>query len=294
MKQNMESISLNNESKRKELLNTGYIVLDSSSTDFHALMSKDPMILDSGAVVFLCLAGKGKIVVDMNTFQIERGSFVLLLPYSVIQITEASKDIEITLVATGFEFLNKLVMLQPVEDYMSRIRENPCLLLTEQQLEEVKQVYRFIEKRYDVARGPLVEEIHNTLMTYLSLEIVSLYTLNQSTEKRKLSRHEQIFRNFTFSLSKNFREQRRVEFYAEEAYLTPKHFSTVIKQRSGKLPTEWIVERTILYIKFLLDNTDKSIQEISNELNFPNQSFFTRYFKNYTETTPTAYKKRTI
>jgi AraC-type DNA-binding domain-containing proteins len=60
------------------------------------------------------------------------------------------------------------------------------------------------------------------------------------------------------------------------------------------LPTEWIVERTILYIKFLLDNTDKSIQEISNELNFPNQSFFTRYFKNYTETTPTAYKKRTI
>jgi len=101
-----------------------------------------------------------------------------------------------------------------------------------------------------------------------------------------------VFRHFTLSLSRNFREHRTVEYYAEEACLTPKHFSAVIKQRSGKLPTEWIMERTIVLIRFLLDNTDMSIQEIANELNFPNQSFFTRYFKNQTGMTPTAYRER--
>ena len=53
---------------------------------------------------------------------------------------------------------------------------------------------------------------------------------------------------------------------------------------------DWITERTIVLIKFLLKNTDKSIQEICNELNFPNQSFFTRYFKSHTGLTPTEFR----
>lgn len=287
----IESIPLEQQSKEKEL-SEGYLALDSSSTNFHALKNRNPMILDAGAVVFICLGGEGKIIVDMHTISVRRGSFVLLLPYSVIQVVETSDDIEISLVATGLGFLEKLVMLQPVENYVSRIREDPHLSLSEEQLAEIKYVYRFVEERYSGAKGPLIKDIKNTLMTYLALEIVSLYALNQPAEKRKLSRQEQVFRHFTLSLAKNFREHRTVEFYAEEACLTPKHFSAVIKQRSGKLPTEWIIERTIVLIRFLLDNTDMSIQEIANELNFPNQSFFTRYFKNQTGMTPTAYRDR--
>lgn len=286
----IHSALVNREEKKKELSETGYLILDSSFVDFHELKNKDPMILDAGVIVFVCQGGEGRIVVDMNTLHIRKGSFVLLLPYSVVQVLEVSDDAEITLVATGFGFLDKLVMLQPVENYISRISDEPCIQLTGQQLEEMKRIYRFIEKRYSEACGPLAGEIQNTLMTYLALEIVSLYALNKPRERRKLSRHEQVFRNFTVSLAKNFREHRTVEFYAEEACLTPKHFSMVIKQRSGKLPSEWITERTVILIKFLLANSDRSIQEIANELNFPNQSFFTRYFKKYAGITPTAYR----
>lgn len=250
------------------------------------------MILDSGVVVFVCLAGEGEIVVDMNTIRVRRGSFVLLLPYSVVQITEASDDIDIKLVATGFGFLEKLVMLQPVGNYESQLREEPSLLLSEERLGEIGEIYRFVEKCYSDAQGPLTNEIRNSLMTFLALEVVSLFVMNRPAEKRKLSRQEQIFRNFTVSLARNFREHRTVEFYADEACLTPKHFSTVIKGRSGKLPSEWITERTVALIRFLLDNTAMSIQEIANELNFPNQSFFTRYFKSHTGYTPTAYRSR--
>lgn len=283
---------LDRESKKEELSGTGYLILNSSSTDFHVLKNMGPMILDAGVVVFICLKGKGKIVVDMHTLHIQKGSFVLLLPYSVIQIIEISEDAEVTLVATGFGFLEKLAISQPVENYITRIQEEPCLLLNEQQLREAKAMYEFVEKQYAEACGPLAQEIQNTLMTYLALEIVTFFAINQPTEKRKLSRQEQVFRNFTLSLSKNFKEHRTVEFYADEACLTPKHFSTVIKAKSGKLPTEWITERTIVLIKFLLDNTDMSIQEISNDLNFSNQSFFTRYFKSNTGLTPSAYRNK--
>lgn len=283
-------VPLDRERRKKELSEAGYLILDSSNTDFYGLKNGDPMILDSGVVVFVCLGGEGQIVVDMNTCRIQRGSFVVLLPYSVIQVQEVSEDIEVSVVATGFGFIEKLVMLQPVEHYVSRIYEAPCLSLSDQELEEIKNVYYFIEERYNKACGPLKQEIQDTLMTYLALEIVSLYASNQPIAKHKLSRHEQVFRNFTISLSQNFRTHRTVEFYAEEACLTPKHFSSVIKQRSGKLPTEWIAERTVTFIRFLLDHSDMSIQEVANELNFPNQSFFTRYFKKYTGMTPTGYR----
>lgn len=287
-------VPFDSESTRQELDDGGYLILDSSTTDIHALSNREPMILDAGVILFVCMGGEGKIVVDMTTLHIRRGSFVLLLPYSVIQIVEASEDIEITLTVTGFGFLDKFTIMQPVENYVAQIMENPCLQLNERQLEEVRNIYDFVERQHANARGPLAHEIQSSLMTFLSLRIISLYAVQQPAVKQKLSRHEQIFRNFTISLAKNFRERRTVEFYAQEACLTPKHFSAVIKQRSGKLPMEWIAERTIILVRFLLDNSDMSIQEIANELNFPNQSFFTRYFKTRTGMTPTAYRAREL
>ncbi|WP_053826671.1 helix-turn-helix domain-containing protein [Lascolabacillus massiliensis] len=279
---------------RRLLPDNGYLMLDSSTTDFHVHLKRTPFILDAGVVVFVCLGGEAEIVVDMKRIHIHRGSFVLVLPYSVIQLVDVSDDLKVTLIATGMGFLEKLAMSHPVENYVEKIREMPNLQLSEDQLENAKEIYSLVEKRYREASGPLAQEVRNTLMTYLSLEIVTLYAMNQPAGKPRISRQEQIFRNFTISLAKHVREHRTVEFYANEACLTPKHFSMVIKKRSGKLPMEWITERTVALIKFLLTNTDQSIQEISNGLNFPNQSFFTRYFKRHTGLTPTAYRQESI
>ncbi len=282
--------TLEKEISKNEFTDNSYLKLDSSSTDFQELKSKTPLILDAGVVVFVCLEGEGKIVVDMQTINIRRGSFVILLPYSVIQLADISDDTKITLIATGMGFLEKLTLSQPVENYIERIREMPCLQLSENQLEQAKDIYLFVEKLYKEATGPLKQEIRNSLLTLLALEIVTLFAENKEAGNSRLSRQDQVFRNFTISLAKNVSQHRTVEFYANEASLTPKYFSTVIKKRSGKLPMDWITERTIVLIKFLLQNSDKSIQEISNNLNFPNQSFFTRYFKNHTGFTPTAFR----
>ena len=282
--------TIEKEIEKNKNLDNSYLKLDSSSTDFHELKAKIPLILDAGVVVFVCLEGEGKIVVDMQTINIRRGSIVILLPYSVIQLADISDNTRITLIATGMGFLEKLALSQPVENYVEKIREMPCLQLTETQLEQAKKIYLFVEKLYKEATGPLKQEIRSSLLTLLALEIVTLFAENQETGSPRLSRQDQVFRNFTISLAKNVSRHRTVEFYANEACLTPKYFSTVIKKRSGKLPMDWITERTIVLIKYLLHNSDKSIQEISNDLNFPNQSFFTRYFKSHTGFTPTAFR----
>ncbi|MFS6556854.1 helix-turn-helix domain-containing protein, partial [Parabacteroides distasonis] len=45
-----------------------------------------------------------------------------------------------------------------------------------------------------------------------------------------------------------------------------------------------------LAARLLLKNTTKSIKEIATELNFPNQSFLGKYFKEHVGMSPSQYR----
>ncbi len=79
-------------------------------------------------------------------------------------------------------------------------------------------------------------------------------------------------------------------FYAAQLNLTPKYLSTLIRQTSGRTASEWIDDYVILEAKNLLKYSTMSVQEIAYSLNFPNQSFFGKYFKNHTGQTPSGYR----
>ncbi len=81
-------------------------------------------------------------------------------------------------------------------------------------------------------------------------------------------------------------------FYAEQLFLTPKHLSRVIKEVSGRSAGEWIDEQVILEAKARLKNLSLTVQEISDQLGFPNQSFFGKYFKRHVGLSPSDYRKK--
>jgi AraC-like DNA-binding protein len=79
--------------------------------------------------------------------------------------------------------------------------------------------------------------------------------------------------------------------YADQLYLTPKYFSKVIKDNSGASASEWIDNYVILEAKALLKSTNMTILQISDELNFPSQSFFGKYFKRVVGVSPKEYRE---
>jgi YesN/AraC family two-component response regulator len=72
--------------------------------------------------------------------------------------------------------------------------------------------------------------------------------------------------------------------------LTEHYLGTVIRQASGITAKEWIDRALIEHIKIELKYSDKPIVQISEEMNFPNPSFFSKYFKRLTNQTPLEYK----
>ena len=93
------------------------------------------------------------------------------------------------------------------------------------------------------------------------------------------------------NLTQNFREHREVSWYAEQMCITPKYLTTTVKLVSGKGANEWIWTYVIEEAKLQLRTTHKPIQQISAELHFTSQSFFGKYFKQYTDMSPQAYRK---
>lgn len=105
----------------------------------------------------------------------------------------------------------------------------------------------------------------------------------------RISRQDYIYIMFVELVYQNYIMQRSINFYADKLCLTPKYLSTVVKNCSGKTPHEWINERVIERAQILLKTTNMSVQQISDELNFSNQSFFGKYFKRHVGKSPKGY-----
>lgn len=96
---------------------------------------------------------------------------------------------------------------------------------------------------------------------------------------------------FSNDLAQYFRDHRDVGFYAAKVCLTPKHFSTVIRQETGHTAAWWIHRQVVSEAKNLLTmRPDLNIQAIADQLGFADQATFSRYFHRETGLYPTEFR----
>jgi len=109
-------------------------------------------------------------------------------------------------------------------------------------------------------------------------------------DNRKISHQETLLENFLNLVRTHHKEERELKFYAQKMSISPKYLSKIIKETSGRPANDWIDDHVALEAKALLKSTNINIQQISEELNFPSQSFFGKYFKRVTGMSPSEYK----
>ena len=65
----------------------------------------------------------------------------------------------------------------------------------------------------------------------------------------------------------------------------------VFKANTGKTITEYVSDKKLLSAKKKIKETDKTLTEIAEELNFESIHYFTRFFKKKTGVSPNEYRK---
>ena len=88
----------------------------------------------------------------------------------------------------------------------------------------------------------------------------------------------------------HFEKERSVSFYANQLNITPKYLSEAVKEIMGKTAGELIDEAVIMQAKVLLKTPDLNIGQVATVLNFPDQSFFGKFFKKHVGLSPNQYR----
>ena len=89
----------------------------------------------------------------------------------------------------------------------------------------------------------------------------------------------------------SYRQHRMVAYYAQELCVTPKHLHKISTQVSGRTPSYWIQQFTVMEIRHLLRHRKLTAKEISDKMNFDSLSHFSRYVSEHLGVTPKKIKQ---
>ena len=106
------------------------------------------------------------------------------------------------------------------------------------------------------------------------------------------ARRTEIFLRLIQLIDRHFMSERGVGFYADKLCLSPKYLSGLSKAVCGYTVQELVFKAIIRNCMVQLECSNKTIQEISEEFNFPNSSSFGTFFKKQVGMSPQKYRER--
>ena len=238
------------------------------------------------------MAGEATVSIDMQNYHVRPNMIVFFSPDSIIRTVKCSSNAAAYLLAFSKSFVNEIqIDLSTSLPVYMRFGKAPLLEVQQQDVDEIRQLFQLIKTMLRSDKERYRHEIIRTLFTTAFYLITEINLREQPGEQRQ-GRCEVLFNEFMSLLQQHNKRERNVSFYAKQMNITPKYLSSVVKEVSGKTAARWIDESVILEAKALLKYSGMSIQEISYHLNFSTQSFFGKYFKQHTGTSPSRYKRR--
>ena len=254
---------------------------------------KYPLRMD-GLFIGLREKGISDFNVNLKEFKVGPNDLVIGSPGDLMQssVNEGTYLSQTLMVSSNF-LKEMYISLNSFMPFFAARKDHPVFHLTDDEIEELKGYFMLIKNNVNSDDYFRIDIIKRLLAAYLYKLGSILYRHRpelQEEASKPLKREEILFKEFIRLVSEHHRKERRVDFYAERMFLSPKHFSTVIKKVSGKTAGQWIDEYVILEAKTLLKYSAMSIQEIAYYMNFPNPSFFGKYFRHHTGMSPSEYK----
>ena len=213
---------------------------------------------------------------------------MFLGPGSILSPISFSEEIEIYGMALFSDFPMPFSTGQMPMAFNGQVRDFQ-ILAEEQDLVTARHIMDTIW--HTVHQQDYNRQTVSSLVAALMHHYDGLYRQHTELLQASQSREQTIFDRFIYLVNQYATREHQIGFYADKMCLTQRYLGTVIRQASGVTAKEWIDRALIAHIKIELKHSDKSIARISEELNFPNPAFFSKYFKRFTNQPPLKYKQ---
>lgn len=242
------------------------------------------------SMVLFCLQGELHVRISLKEYTLRPDMFCVIITGMIFEVLSISNDFRGFMIATRTNFMPVTEKTTQVMSFYKCLQSRHCFVLEEKEVMAFVGVYHSIKATLQELdhpyRIPMLQS-YVQILYYRMLPIV--LKEEESRSKYSHTRQEEIFQRFIGEVEKHYRKERSVKFYADLLCISPKYLSTVIYKISQQLAGEWIDAYVILEAKTLLKSGRLTIQQISEQLNFSNQSFFGKFFKRCAGMSPKEY-----
>jgi len=234
-------------------------------------------------------AGEISCIVDLYSYTLKAPSMAMFFPGQVIESIEASEDFSGFGMLTTEAFTDSLNLPVSFQERLS-IKSRHFYSLNQEGVSAFANCYSMVKSIMNQEGHPYKEEIIRHLFSayYYGL---GYYVHDAQQQKSVMTGQQEVCERFISLASEHFKSHRDIGFYADKLCITRKYLSALLKQETGMTALEWIEKFVVLYAKGCLSSTTMTVQEISDELEFPSQSVFGKYFKRVEGLSPKAYRQ---
>lgn len=252
-------------------------------------------------IVMYTLRGTATVKIDGSERRIRRRYMSVFREGQSIECLDMSEDFSCSVLLIGGS-LGKALSISDVFLTLFVLDESPVIRVNSAYAEATTIFFEALSRVMKFQGNPYQEECLLSIMRaffystgYYLYQSLNLrpdgHDLHMLTSKLQAYDEDSVVRRFVALVEKNAKTDRLLASYARKLDYHPKYLSSLIKRQTGRSGQDIIDQYAILTAVAKISYSHKSIKEISNEMEFPSQSDFGKFFKRMTGQSPLQYRK---
>lgn len=244
--------------------------------------------------IIICSKGRMELTCNFRKFILEENTVFISQPHNSLSM-DVTENFDGYIMATEESGLSEYTIdPRQIPQLLDKAYDNPMVKVEKDECDRLCKIMEMIsgyikDKSDSPFKGSIIKSAISTF-AYIIADTIYSHMPTIEYELRTIKREKEHFNSFIRLLSANYTMQREVNWYAEQMSLTPRYLTTTIRKVSGHTASDWISRFIIKDAKYLLKHSEMTIQQVGYELNFPNQSFFGKFFKKHTGMSPGSYR----
>lgn len=260
--------------------------------DAHYLKNlRFPLKIDK-VIQIVVLSGRMSCLVDLKAYSSQAPAMAILLPGQVLESLEYDEEFKTLTIIMSKEFTDSFNLPVSLQERLF-IQTNHFHPISQEVLEVYVSCFNQIKSVIKQKDNPYRREIIKCLFSahYYGLGYYIHNANSQSKQMVVMTYQQELCERFITLVSENYKEKREIGYYADKLCVSNKYLSSLLKQETGLTALQWIEKYVVLYAKSCLSSTSMTVQQISDELFFPSQSVFGKYFKRVEGISPKQYRQ---
>ncbi|MDR3309470.1 MAG: helix-turn-helix domain-containing protein [Tannerella sp.] len=242
--------------------------------------------------------GRMELQIDYKTYTADKNSLVIIMPTHIINFVNGSNDLKSWVLVISKPYFDatpyeKDKKRPPIVISYMQLQKNPLTVFEPHEYSNLYSCLDYVRHRMRQNSHIFQKDALKLALKMFFLDLGNVYLSKiEHYITPAFTRQEEVMIDFQNLLRESCTQQHDVKFYADKLCITTQYLSMILKSQSGRSTMQWIQEALMTEAKRMLKRPRTNIQQVSNELNFPDPSTFGKFFKKHAGMSPVEFRKK--